>query len=142
MLWRTNPAEPYAFVTPVPPVKATAADGTYHRDFTPGSRPIPCQRCAPYRLDRGLSTLELAKGRFEIFHKGNGFRTSGHYLVEDDRLILLNDPVCPETRGVYRWSLQGPLLTLDELEDPCPFDALRARYLSVAPWEAVYGAEP
>lgn len=138
-LWRTDPSEPYAFVTPVPPLAPTPIDGTYHRDFTPGSKPIPCRRCAPFRLDRGPSTLELTEGRFQILHEGNAFRTQGHYQVEGPRLILFNDPVCPETRGVYRWDLEGELLALEEVEDPCPFDLLRARYLTAAPWEGVFG---
>jgi len=141
-LWRTDPSEPFAFVTPVPPLRPTAIDGTYHRDFTPGGRPIPCRRCAPYRLDRGLATLELVGGRFQVLHEGNAFRTQGHYLVAGQRLTLFNDPVCPEIRGVYGWSLQGELLSLEEVDDPCPFDFLRARYLSAAPWEAVFGVTP
>ena len=139
-LWRTDPEEPYAFVTPVPPLEPTPIDGTYHRDFTPGSKPVPCRRCAPYRLDRGPSTFELTEGRFRLVHQGNDFRSQGHYLVEGERLILFNDPECPTTRGVYRWHIEGELLlTLDEVDDPCPFDFLRARYLAAAPWEAVFG---
>jgi hypothetical protein len=138
-LWRTDPSEPYAFVTPVPPLEGTPIDGTYFRDFTPGSKPIPCRRCAPYRLDRGPSTLEMSEGRFQVIHEGNDYRTEGHYLVDGRRLILFNDPECPETRGVYRWGLEGGLLQLEEVDDPCPFDLLRARYLSAAPWEAIYG---
>lgn len=135
-LWRTDPSEPYAFVTPVPPLAPTPIDGLYHRDFTKGSEPIPCRRCAPFRLDRGPSTLELLEGRFQLVHEGNSFRSQGHYLVDGQRLILFNDPVCPETAGVYRWALEGGLLTLDDVDDPCPFDFLRARYLSAAPWQA------
>ena len=139
-LWRTDPEEPYAFTTPVPPLVPTPIDGTYYRDFTPGSKPIPCRRCAPFRLDRGPSTLEMLEGRFQMIHEGNGFRSQGHYLVHGRRLILFNDPVCPETRGLYRWEVQdGLLLTLTVIDDPCPFDLLRARYLSAAPWEAVFG---
>ena len=141
-LWRTDPSEPFAFVTPVPPLRPTAIDGTYHRDFTPGGKPIPCRRCAPYRLDRGLATLELLGGRFQVLHEGNAFRTQGHYLVAAQRLTLFNDPVCPETRGVYRWDLQGQFLSLEEVDDPCPFDILRARYLTTAPWEAIFGVTP
>lgn len=139
-LWRTDPAEPYPFATPIPPLRPTAIDGTYYRDFTPGDRPIPCRRCPPYRLDRGPSTLELEQGRFQVIHEGNAFRSRGHYLVDGRTLILFNDPVCPTTSGEYRWDLgDGLLLTLEEVQDPCPFDRLRARYLSVAPWEAVFG---
>jgi hypothetical protein len=121
-------------------LEPTSIDGTYHRDFTPGSKPIPCRRCAPFRLDRGLSTLEFAEGRFQMLHQGNGFRTQGHYLVDGPKLILFNDPECPTTRGIYRWEVQeGLLLRLEDVEDPCPFDLLRARYLTAAPWEAVFG---
>lgn len=135
-LWREEASEPYPFVTPVPPTSPTPIDGLYRRDFREGSDPIPCRRCAPFRLDRGPSTLELTEGRFQIVHEGNAFRTQGHYLVDGERLILFNDPVCPKTRGVYRWLLEGGRLTLDEVDDPCPFDFLRARYLAAAPWEA------
>jgi hypothetical protein len=27
-------------------------------------------------------------------------------------------------------------LALEEVDDPCPFDLLRARYLTAAPWQA------
>jgi hypothetical protein len=135
-LWRTDLEEPYAFTTPVPPLAATPIDGTYGRDFSEGTEPIPCRRCAPYRLDRGPSTLELDAGRFRVDHQSNAFGSQGHYLVEGHELILFNDPECPTTRGVYRWELQGGTLTLEEVDDPCPFDLLRARYLMAAPWQA------
>ena len=136
-LWRTDPSEPYAFTTPVPPRVPTPIDGSFQRNYEEGSDPIPCRRCAPFRLDRGPSTLEMAEGRFQIVHEGNGFRTQGHFLVDGPRLILFNDPVCPKTRGLYTWALEDGLLTLNEVDDPCPFDLLRARYLVAAPWEAV-----
>jgi hypothetical protein len=133
--WRTDEAEPYPFVTPVPPRSPTPLDGLYHRDYAQGSEPIPCRRCAPFRLDRGDSTLELREGRYYVIHELADFSTRGHYVVEGDRLELFNDPNCPETRGQYTWQLQGDSLVLDAVEDPCAFDLLRARYLSAAPWE-------
>jgi hypothetical protein len=134
--WRTDEAEPYPFVTPVPARSPTPVDGLYHRDYEHGSEPIPCRRCAPFRLDRGDSTLELREGRYYVIHELADFSTRGHYVVDGDRVELFNDPNCPETRGEYSWALDGDVLTLETIEDPCAFDLLRARYLSAAPWEA------
>lgn len=132
--WRTDASEPYPFVTPVPPRSPTRIDGLYHRNFLGGSEPIPCRRCAPFRLDRGEATLELEEGRYRVLHEASGFQTQGHFLVDGDRLVLFNDPNCPETRGLYDWELEGGSLTLEAVADPCAFDLLRARYLSAAPW--------
>jgi hypothetical protein len=134
--WRTDEAEPYPFVTPIPARTPTAVDGTYHRNYTQGSEPIPCRRCAPFRLDRGDSTLEFRQGRYYVTHELADFSTRGHYLVQGDRMELFNDPNCPETRGEYAWRIEGGLLTLESIDDPCAFDLLRARYLSAAPWES------
>jgi hypothetical protein len=134
--WRTDPAEPYPFTLPVPRREPTPVDGTYGRNHRQGSDPIPCARCAPYRLDRGQATLRLDAGRFEIEHPGSRFRSVGHYVVEGDRLVLFNDPNCPEVRGTYRWAANGDTLSLDAVDDPCAFDLLRARYFSASPWTA------
>jgi hypothetical protein len=135
--WREAPArEPYPFVTPIPPLADTPVDGVYRREYRAGSDPIPCRRCAPYRLDRGEAVLALRRGRFTIDQPASAFFSGGHYFVDGDRLVLINDPNCPRTRGVYRWTLKGGSLTLDVVEDDCAFDLLRARYLSAAPWPA------
>ena len=133
--WRTDEREPYPFVTPIPSRSATPIDGLYRRNYRQGPEPIPCVRCAPFRLDRGESTLELRQGRYYVVHELTDFTTRGHYVVEGDRLELFNDPNCPETRGEYSWHLEGESLTLEALDDPCAFDLLRARYLSAAPWQ-------
>lgn len=138
-LWRTQPEEPYPFVTPIPPMAATPIDGTYQRDLTAdqgGGPPIPCRRCAPYRLDRGLAVLELEAGRYRLVQEASAFRSGGHYLVDGDRIVLFNDPNCSDVRGRYRWSLSSGRLSLEVLDDPCAYDLLRARYFSAAPWEA------
>ncbi len=134
-LWREAPGrEPYPFVTPIPPLAQTPVDGVYRRDYPAGGDPIPCRRCAPYRLDSGESVLTLREGRFGVDHPASAFRSGGHYFVDGPRLILINDPNCPRTRGVYHWTLRGGALTLEVVEDDCAFDLLRARYLSAAPW--------
>lgn len=134
--WRTDAREPYPFVTPVPPRSPTPIDGLYHRNYRRGPKPIPCRRCAPFRLGRGDSTLELRDGRYSVTHELAGFTSRGHYVIENDRLELFNDPNCPETRGRYSWRLEGGTLALDPIDDPCAFDLLRAQYLSAAPWRA------
>src|ERR671919_138204 len=85
------------------------------------------------RVPRG-SGLTLREGRFGVDHPASAFRSGGHYFVDGPRLILINDPNCPRTRGVYHWTLRGGALTLEVVEDDCAFDLLRARYLSAAPW--------
>jgi hypothetical protein len=78
----------------------------------------------------------MREGRYRIEHPAASFRTVGHYLVDESTLTLFNDPNCPKTRGTYRWELVAGALTLEVVDDPCPFDLLRARYLVAAPWEA------
>jgi hypothetical protein len=134
-LWRTDPNEPYPFTTPVPPRVPTPVDGTYIRTYEAGTKPIPCRRCAPYRLDRGVADLELRAGRYRLVHEANAFTASGHFVIRGDRFELFNDPTCPEVRGVYRWRVDGGALHLQAVRDHCAFDLLRARYLSAAPWE-------
>jgi hypothetical protein len=135
--WRRAPGqEPYPFVTPIPPLADTPVDGVYRRDYRGGSDPIPCRRCAPYRLDRGEAMLTLRRGRFTVDQPGSAFFSGGHYFVDGPRLVLINDPNCPQTRGVYRWTLEGSALSLEVVEDRCAFDLLRARYLSATPWSA------
>lgn len=132
--WRTVADEPFPFVTPIPPVTATPVDGVYTRNVEDGSRPIPCRRCAPYRLDRGEATLRLEAGRFYVDQPGSDFSSLGHFVVDGDEITLFNDAECPETRGTYRWSLEGDTLSFEVVEDDCAFDLLRARYLTAEPW--------
>jgi hypothetical protein len=123
-------------VTPIPPLADTPIDGVYRRDYRAGSEPIPCRRCAPYRLNSGTAILTFREGRFIVDHPAWEFTSGGHYFVDGGRLVLVNDPNCPQTRGVYSWALKGGSLSLEVLEDDCAFDLLRARYLSAAPWTA------
>lgn len=135
--WRTAPAqEPYPFVTPIPPLASTPIDGVYTRDLREGSDPIPCRRCAPYRLNSGPATLTFDAGRYLVEQPLSRFTARGHYFVEGDRVLLINDPNCPQTEGVYRWRTAEGALSLEVVEDDCAFDLLRARYFSATPWTA------
>jgi hypothetical protein len=137
--WRTDPSEPYPFMTPIPPRRPTPVDGTYRREYDRGSEPIPCRRCAPYRLDRGVAVMTLDSGRYHLVHEASAFTASGHYVIDGRRLELFNDPTCSEDRGTYRWAVREGDLILEAVADPCAFDLLRARYLAAAPWERVGG---
>ena len=122
--WRTTPDEPYPFTTPVPPLVATDLDGVYARPSTydfPGTQPL-CVRCPPYPADAGTSTWRLEAGRFEVLHETPAYRTSGHFEVSGNRLILFNDTECGNARGVYRWSVASDgALSLSLIVDPCAF---------------------
>jgi hypothetical protein len=144
-LWRRDPNEPYPFTTPIPLRDPTVLDGGYERHVSvafAGGRPVPCRRCAPYRIYAGETKFELSRGRFVITHDAVGsssygnFASTGHYTVEGDTIEFFNDVNCPATRGTYEWRLDNDALILDVVDDPCPYAQLRARYLSALPWSA------
>lgn len=135
--WRECPEEPYPFSTPVPPPEPTAIDGTYTRvvDVDLAGGHVKCARCAPYRLEPGTDTLVFDRGRFFLEHDPPGFRSSGHFWVEGDRLRLFNDPNCVKFEGIYEWNLSGEVLRLEAVEDDCPFAKLRQRNLMATEWD-------
>lgn len=141
-LWARSTAEPYPFVTPIPPLEATALDGTYARvvpERVAGDS-VACRRCAPYRVEVGRTTLVLEEGRYFIGHEApnkpmsSQFSSRGHFTLSGDRLVLFNDSSCPTTEGHYRWSLAGGRLELGVVKDPCPFSQLRSRFLTATRW--------
>jgi len=143
-LWVSDTAEPYPFTTPVPPLEPTAIDGTYSRRVTvrlAGGPSVKCRRCAPYRIETGTTELTLRAGRYAIAHHGPGpdssqFRSRGHFTLSGDSIRLFNDGECPHMEGVYRWERSGGALTLEVVEDECPFSQLRQRFLQLTPWVA------
>lgn len=132
---------PFAYTTPVPEATPTAADGVYARRVTvaqAGGAPVPCRRCAPYRLDAGRSTLTLDSGRYFVSYRPNspkieGFTSTGHFIVDGDRVVFFNDPNCTTTRGSYTWEASSPELTFGLRNDRCGI-GLRAEYLTALPW--------
>jgi hypothetical protein len=154
----TEPDEPtwrglqaYAYTSPVPPLDATTLDGTYTRVLTvaqAGGAPIACRRCAPFRLDPGITWLAFDRGRYFLVFQPAGtgdvcpgckppgsFRATGHFVIEDDRLELFNDPNCQESRGAYRWNIEGETLRFEIVSDDC-FGGIRGRFLAERPWHA------
>ncbi len=133
--WRTDPSEPYPFVTPLPPVAATALDGLYDREPTDTFEGdwAECRRCPPYFVDRGRSELTFRLGRWTNTHMQPHQLTNGHFTLEGDRLIIINDPMCPFDRGQYRYTLTNGVLTLTVVNDPCAFGE-RTRDLTELAW--------
>lgn len=134
--WKNDPREPYPFTTPVPDRESTAIDGVYRREVSVDDvgEPVPCRRCAPYRIYVGGATIEFEEGRYHIDEEGSSFGSSGHYTVDGDEVTLFNDLVCPALEATYAWSLEDGTLVLDIANDPCAFDNLRGRYLTNYDW--------
>lgn len=137
-----EPSElPYAYMTPIPPEEASPLDGAYVR-ITPlkglgqpaVALPIRCLRCIPFRVEAGVSTLTMYHGRYFLHHQLSGFRSLGFFEVDGPMVTFFNDPNCPMDRGVYRWAQEGTELALHVIDDPCPFDELRAQDLTASPW--------
>ncbi|HZA39173.1 MAG TPA: hypothetical protein VFA00_00955 [Actinomycetota bacterium] len=139
--WKDCPEEPYPFSTPLPPAEPTAIDGTYSRtvDEELAAAPGKCTRCPPYRLVPGDETLTFDRGRFFVQHGPPGFKMSGHFWVEGGQIRLFNDPSCLTMEGVYEWEVAGGVLSLEAVEDECPFTRLRQRFLMAKDWEVTEG---
>jgi hypothetical protein len=110
---------------------------------------VYCRRCAPYRRDAGRSTIAFDEGRFFVRFRPVApgplcsqclrppdFAATAHYRVSGDRLTIFNDANCTHTPGVYRWSLEGARMRLEEVDDPCPYARLRAKFLTVTAWHS------
>lgn len=86
-----------------------------------------------------MTELVLEEGRYAIAHHGPGpdssqFRSRGHFTLDGDRITLFNDVECPRMEGVYLWAISEGALTLEVVEDECPFSELRQRFLQLTPW--------
>jgi hypothetical protein len=134
---------PYPYTKPVPPEAPTALDGAYVR-IIPVERlgppmlalPLPCLRCIPFRITAGITTMILYQGRYFLHDQLSDFHALGFYEVHGRRVTFFDDPNCPTSRGDYRWSKSGSKLNFEVVDDPCPFDDLRARDLTTFAWTA------
>ncbi len=127
---------PFPYGAPLPPPLPSVLDGLYSKMVPLEGTPVPCKRCAGYRLEGGLWTLYFDKGMFRVFQQDTDFETVGSFVVSGNRLTLFNDPYCDEelkTMGIYQWTLEGSTLTLAALDDGCSIH-LRAKNLTSAPW--------
>lgn len=132
----TLESTPFPYTTPLPPLVATPLDGVYRKiDPTPGT-PVPCRRCPDYLPAPGEWRLQFDRGIYRIYYTGTSWRSVGSFTVDGDRLLIFNDPTCHELVGAYTWRLDGDMLTLEEIDDPCAID-LRALNLTTQPWMRV-----
>jgi hypothetical protein len=134
-------SQPYPYSRPTPPPRVTPVDGTYRRAITEreAGPPGPCRRCPPYRLEVGEATLSLEAGVFRLTNdardpKAIDWRSVGHYEVSEGEIVFFNDPNCTRSRGSYRWSQAGAVLSFEVIDDDCAFGGLRWRYLTALPW--------
>lgn len=139
----TELLEPYDY-NPAPPLEVTDIDGYYLRivrlEEVGGPRwglPLHCRRCPAFRVDPGVETLLMYRGRYWLEHQMSGTRAYGHYDVHGDRVTFFNDPNCSQIRGTYRWSETRTSLSFRVLDDTCPFEDERADDLMFSPWTRV-----
>jgi hypothetical protein len=135
---------PYPYTTPTPAPVPTEIDGTYMLILTledlggaNAALPFPCRRCLPYARDPGVMTLIFFDGAYFVDHQMSGFRASGHYEVDGNRLTLFNDPNCSRVRGSYTWRMDGRSLQLEVVDDPCAFEGERATDLASDAWRKI-----
>jgi len=137
----TDLLEPFDYTQAAPPLERTPIDGYYMRivrlDQVGGPHwglPFHCRRCPAFRVDPGVETLLMYRGRWWLEHQMSTFRALGHYDVDGLRVRFFNDPNCSRTPGTYRWSSARTSLSFRVLDDPCPFEDERADDLMFSPW--------
>lgn len=126
--------KPYPYTTPLPPPMPTILDGLYQRLIDDPSTPIPCRRCAPFRVEGGDWALTFEAGVYRLANQATNWRTVGSFTVSGSDLKLFNDPNCHLAVGTYQWITQGDSLVLKAVEDECGF-GLRAKNLTTGNWQ-------
>jgi hypothetical protein len=128
---------PFPYSAPLPPPVPSELDGLYSKMVPFEGTPVPCKRCAGYRLEGGRWTLYLNKGVFKVFQQDTDFEAVGSFTVSGDRITFFNDPFCEEDLrmlGVYTWTLDaGGALQLIVVDDSCSI-GLRAKNLTSDSW--------
>jgi len=124
---------PYPYSTPLPPPQPSPLDGIFSKlDPRQGQR-APCRRCPPYPPEGGLWLLHLDNGIFRVFHQPTGWRTIGSFTASDNQMAIFNDPHCPDTVGIYTWTMADGNLIFSVIEDSCG-GSLRAKSFTALPW--------
>ncbi len=136
--WSTKiDVPPFPYSRPLPPQEKSIIDGLYTRTIISDDAPIPCLRCAGYRLEGGEWTLYLSLGVFKVFHQATGFEAVGSFSVDGNHIAFFNDPYCEEDLkmvGDYTWRMENNSLILHVVNDPCSI-GLRAKNLTLSPWQ-------
>lgn len=126
---------PYPYIIPLADDIPTVVDGVYVKLETKATPPIPCRRCPDYKPEGGFWKLSLRRGVYRIFYEPGGWKSIGTFLIIGDRILLVNDPVCPALTGVYRWRLKDGNFIFSTVEDRCSA-GLRAQNFSNLPWQS------
>jgi hypothetical protein len=127
---------PFPYSRPLPPAEASPIDGLYTKTIPFEGTPVPCRRCAGYRLEGGVWSLYLNQGVYKVFHQDTAFEVVGSFAVSGDRIEFFNDPYCEEDLtmvGTYRWKPEGDSLTFQVIQDACSI-GLRAKNFTSSPW--------
>ncbi len=126
---------PYPYTMPLADDIPTVVDGVYVKLETKATPAIPCRRCPDYKREGGFWKLSLRRGVFRIFHEAGGWKSIGTFLIIGDRILLVNDPVCPALTGEYRWRLKDETIIFSTVQDRCSA-GLRAQNISNLPWQS------
>jgi len=140
---------PYPYTIPLPPARPSVLDGAYCKIDPKQATPVPCKGCPDYAPEGGLWILGLDRGVFRVWHEFTGWRSLGSFVLSEgrrssapsDRLVFFNDPVCPETLGIHRWTLHDETLTIKVVDDACAIE-LRAMNLAKQPWRLCQPPSP
>jgi hypothetical protein len=130
---------PQPRTTPLPPAEHTPIDGVYAMLDESLPQWWACKRCADYRPGGGIWKLRFDRGIMRIYYDVTGWSSIASYTVSGERLLLFNDPFCPEEVGEYTWKLEDMWglsdrsLTLETVSDACSI-ALRGQNLSRQAW--------
>ena len=127
---------PFPYSLPLPPPMPSVIDGLYTRTIPFEGTPVPCKRCAGYRLEGGEWSLYLNNGVFKFFHQDTDFEAVGSFTVENNQVKFFNDPYCEEDLamvGSYAWQKTGDTLTFQTIGDACSI-GLRAKNLTATNW--------
>lgn len=127
---------PFPYSQPLPPALPSVIDGLYTRTIPFEGTPVPCKRCAGYRLEGGAWSLYLNNGVFKVFQQDTDFEAVGSFAVSNNHVSFFNDPYCEEDLtmvGNYSWQKNGDTLILQVIDDPCSI-RLRAKNLTATAW--------
>jgi hypothetical protein len=132
---------PHPYSTPLPPETTTPIDGVFSKLDESWPQWWSCRRCADYRPAGGIWKLRFDRGVMRIMYDVTSWVSLASYTVKENKLLLFNDPFCPEAVGEYNWLLEDQWgitnrhLVLQVINDSCSF-GLRGENLSKQAWES------
>jgi hypothetical protein len=125
--------QPFPYRVPLPEPRPAEFDGTYAKRVPSVTEPVHCLRCPDYAAEGGLWRMRFDQGVFRVMHLTSGWKSIATVIAAGDRLLLVNDPVCIDEIGLYRWRLEQGRLVLEVIDDPCAI-RLRAANLTGQAW--------